>query len=315
MTQAGNTPRRSRTLRTTLIAALVSILAVSGTAAVSAQEASPEAPPEAGPAVTLQNAEGDEVGTATFTQEGGAIEISVLVEGLEPGEHGLHIHETGICDPSGDEPFSSAGGHFNPTGASHGAGPAAEATPAATPAGTAESHAGDLGNITVAEDGTGTKTVITDQITLAAGADNSLADDDGSALVVHQGADDLMTDPSGESGPRVACGVVAPPSAGTPAASPAAEGNTVEVSLTNFEIGMPSELPAGPTTFQVTNNGDSVHNFEVEGQGIEAVLEQDLQPGESATLEVDLQAGTYEVYCPVGNHADRGMSLELTVTN
>lgn len=104
------------------------------------------------------------------------------------------------------------------------------------------------------------------------------------------------------------------PDSGTSEASPVAQGNTVEVGLTNFNIDMPSELPAGSTTFEITNNGESEHNFEVEGQGIETELDQNLQPGESATLEVDLQPGTYEIYCPVADHADRGMQLELTVT-
>ena len=99
---------------------------------------------------------------------------------------------------------------------------------------------------------------------------------------------------------------------GTPAA--AAEGGAVAVSLTEFMIDMPAELPAGPTTFTITNDGTIEHNFEVEGQGIEEELPQNLAPGASGTLEVDLQPGTYEVYCPVGNHADQGMVVELTVT-
>jgi predicted lipoprotein with Yx(FWY)xxD motif len=99
----------------------------------------------------------------------------------------------------------------------------------------------------------------------------------------------------------------------SPVASPVGEANTVDVTLSDFAIDMPVELPAGPTVFNVSNTGDVEHNFEVEGQGIETELEQNLQPGESATLEVDLQPGTYEVYCPVGNHADMGMELELTV--
>ena len=104
------------------------------------------------------------------------------------------------------------------------------------------------------------------------------------------------------------------PGMATPAASPMA-GNVVEVSLTDFAIDMPAELPAGPTVFHISNDGQAPHNFEVEGQGIEVELEENLQPGESGMLEVDLQAGTYEIYCPVGNHADMGMELELTVSD
>ena len=99
---------------------------------------------------------------------------------------------------------------------------------------------------------------------------------------------------------------------GTPAAE-AAGGETVMVSLMEFAIDMPSELPAGPTTFEVTNNGTIEHNFEVEGQGIEEELPENLPPGASGTLTVDLAPGTYEVYCPIGNHADEGMRVELTV--
>jgi uncharacterized cupredoxin-like copper-binding protein len=79
-------------------------------------------------------------------------------------------------------------------------------------------------------------------------------------------------------------------------------------------IAMPSELPAGPTTFAITNDGTTEHNFEVEGQGIEEELPENLAPGASGMLTVDLAPGTYEVYCPVGDHAGEGMRLELTVT-
>jgi uncharacterized cupredoxin-like copper-binding protein/quercetin dioxygenase-like cupin family protein len=101
---------------------------------------------------------------------------------------------------------------------------------------------------------------------------------------------------------------------GTPAAE-AAGGGTVAVSLTEFMIDMPTELPAGPTTFEITNDGTIEHNFEVEGQGIEEELPENLAPGASGTLTVDLAPGTYEVYCPVGNHAGEGMLVEVTVTD
>jgi plastocyanin/quercetin dioxygenase-like cupin family protein len=95
---------------------------------------------------------------------------------------------------------------------------------------------------------------------------------------------------------------------------PAGEAATVAVELSEFEIDMPETLPAGPTTFVVTNVGTIVHNFEVEGEGIEVALDAPLSPGESASLTVDLVPGTYEVYCPVANHHDLGMVVELTVT-
>lgn len=94
---------------------------------------------------------------------------------------------------------------------------------------------------------------------------------------------------------------------------PMAEGE-VEVVLVDYEISMPSTLPAGPTTFRVRNDGNSEHSFEVEGQGVEAALDNPLQPAGTATLEVDLSPGSYEVYCPVADHADRGMRMTLEVT-
>lgn len=87
----------------------------------------------------------------------------------------------------------------------------------------------------------------------------------------------------------------------------------VQVSLTDFSIEMPETLPAGPTTFRVSNDGAVEHNFEVEGQGLEEELEENLAPGDTGTLQVDLEPGTYEIYCPVGDHDDRGMRMELTV--
>jgi uncharacterized cupredoxin-like copper-binding protein len=93
----------------------------------------------------------------------------------------------------------------------------------------------------------------------------------------------------------------------------AMEGSTVQVSLVDGAIEMPSELPAGPTTFEITNNGTGEHGFDIEGGGVEAMLEPTLQPGESGTLEVDLQPGTYTAYCPVGDHRSEGMEIELTV--
>lgn len=89
--------------------------------------------------------------------------------------------------------------------------------------------------------------------------------------------------------------------------------DTVRVTLVEYDIDMPSTLPAGHTIFRVTNEGTMEHNFEVEGHGNEEVFPQDLQPGESQTMEVDLQEGSYVVYCPVGDHRSRGMEVDLTV--
>ena len=101
----------------------------------------------------------------------------------------------------------------------------------------------------------------------------------------------------------------------TVSAAPASQtGAPVQVSLVEFEIRMPTELPAGLTTFVVTNDGARQHNFVIEGQGIEEVFAQNLQAGESNTMTVELPPGEYRVYCPVGNHAGQGMELTLTVT-
>lgn len=141
----------------------------------------------------LMDPAGAVIGKAGVTGSGdGGTVVTVLVAGLTPGEHGIHVHEAGICDGSTEKPFSSAGGHFNPTAAMHG------------------EHAGDLGNLTA--DGEGDALLIGDWtvFTLDTG-DLSLLDADGSALVIHETVDDLVTDPSGNSGGRIACGVIAPP--------------------------------------------------------------------------------------------------------
>jgi uncharacterized cupredoxin-like copper-binding protein len=105
------------------------------------------------------------------------------------------------------------------------------------------------------------------------------------------------------------------PLAGETATSPApAQATTTEVSLTEYQIEMPISLSAGSQAFSVTNNGTMGHNFEVEGQGIEEKFETDLSAGEAQTMRLDLEPGTYEVYCPVGNHRDQGMEISLTVT-
>lgn len=93
----------------------------------------------------------------------------------------------------------------------------------------------------------------------------------------------------------------------------AGEGQAVEVSLVDFEIDMPESIPAGHVTFSISNDGGTTHGFEVEGNGIEEEVEE-ISAGDSATLEVDLEPGTYEVYCPVDDHRGMGMELELEVT-
>jgi len=204
--------RLARGFRTASIVVALAMLALGG-AGIAAQDATPA---DAGVQVSLLDVDGNEAGSATFTEGDGSVTIDLTVEGLEPGDHGIHVHETGACDPAGDMPFSSAGDHFNPTDAAHGPGPATGATPEAE---MPEAHAGDLGNIAIAADGTGMVSLTTDRVTLASGGDTTLADGDGSALVIHADLDDLETDPSGESGGRIVCGVIVAAMEGTPEVS------------------------------------------------------------------------------------------------
>jgi uncharacterized cupredoxin-like copper-binding protein len=106
-------------------------------------------------------------------------------------------------------------------------------------------------------------------------------------------------------------GTAASPTA-NPAGSPtgSSAGQVVEVRLSEYKIEMPSSVPTGSVTFRVTNDGQQEHSFEVEGQATESELEANLAPGQSQTLTVDLQAGSYEFYCPVDGHRDLGMLVE-----
>lgn len=232
---------RSRLI--SLVTIVVTVIAGSLAFQVSAQDAAtPDATPRAAQPleVPLLDPAGIEVGTASFTEaDDGSVTVSVAVDGLPPGEHGIHVHETGVCDGSGLEPFSSAGGHYNPTGDPHGA------------PGDPMSHAGDLGNITVADDGTGSFEYATDRFSLTEGS-TSLFDEDGSTLLIHEMTDDLMSDPAGMSGARLACGLVAEPTppSGTPAAE-AVEGFVVNPEQMPFSEDMLGLLQA-PEGFEIS---------------------------------------------------------------
>ena len=141
------------------------------------------------------NAQGMKIGTARITSiSGGGVKIAVKVERLTPGSHGIHIHAVGKCDTPD---FKTAGGHFNPTSAHHGVNNAENPHP----------HAGDLPNLTVGANGKGSASLVAKGVTLGDGA-NSLFHEGGTSLVIHAKADDLMSDPAGNSGDRIACGVI-----------------------------------------------------------------------------------------------------------
>ena len=154
---------------------------------------SPAAEAPAGPhaTATLLDSAGNELGMLTLAQSGDSITVLGKLTGLRPGEHGIHVHTVGLCDAP---KFESAGDHWNPTKRQHGKD---------SPQGP---HQGDLPNITVAQD----RSVMV-EATTAGGAlqgENALLDSDGAAVVIHAKRDDYKTQPSGNSGDRIACGVV-----------------------------------------------------------------------------------------------------------
>lgn len=127
-------------------------------------------------------------GTATFTEVDGGTRVVVEVEGAPPGDHAVHLHQTGDCSAAD---FSSAGGHFNPDGHAHGK------------PGEGEHHPGDFGNMTVAADGTGKLELVADELTVAAGKYSVV----GKSIIVHDKPDDFGQ-PTGNAGGRIGCGVV-----------------------------------------------------------------------------------------------------------
>lgn len=144
-------------------------------------------------ATLIVNSEGKEIGTAELTETKKGVKIRLILSGLEPGEKAVHFHEIGKCDSPN---FTTAGVHFNPSDKEHGFD---------NPKGY---HAGDLPNLVILKDGTVDVEIVTSNVTLEKGQKNSLLDEDGSALVIHAGPDDYITDPSGNSGDRIACGII-----------------------------------------------------------------------------------------------------------
>ena len=142
--------------------------------------------------VTLRDARGTIVGTATLKPNGTTgVAFELDLKGLPPGEHAVHLHQTPTCDPPS---FESAGPHLNPAAKQHGL---------KNPAGP---HAGDMNNVTVAADGTAKTTVVNTGVTMGTGAESLSSR--GAALVIHAKPDDMKSDPAGNAGDRIACGVI-----------------------------------------------------------------------------------------------------------
>ncbi len=169
------------TLKSFLLSA--ALLAGSAAAAAAATAASAQ----------LKDKDGKAVGTVALRQTASqGVWMNLIIDKLPAGPHAFHVHETGKCE--GD--FKSAGGHFNPGGMKHGV--LVEGGP----------HAGDLPNIHVPEDGRLTVEFFAPHISLEKGAKNSVFDEDGSALVVHETIDDYKSQPAGDAGGRIACGII-----------------------------------------------------------------------------------------------------------
>ena len=147
-----------------------------------------------GAGATLADAGGTTRAVATLRQQGRGVLVRIDARAMAPGAYGAHVHTTGRCDAPD---FASAGPHWNPTGQQHGR---------ENPQG---AHLGDLPNLVVGANGRGSVEFTIPGAGLSAGAP-AMLDADGAAVIVHAAADDMRTDPSGNSGARVACGVVDP---------------------------------------------------------------------------------------------------------
>jgi Cu-Zn family superoxide dismutase len=173
-------------------AAAVSLLMIAGPASANGIEANVVDEPVTAQAALI-NIAGDEIGTAHLTQGPDGVLIHVKVTGLVPGKHGLHLHSVGTCEPH--EGFKSAKGHVGLVSGGHGL---------LNPEGP---EPGDIPNIFVGADGVGEMEAFTSRVSLVEGPHN-LLDGDGSTFIIHENADDHLTQPIGGAGARVACGII-----------------------------------------------------------------------------------------------------------
>ena len=157
--------------------------------AAASKKSAPATPPAT---AEVKTADGKDVGIVTLTQTRSGVRLSGSLKGLPAGEHALHVHSVGKCEP----PFTSAGPHFNPAQKKHGK---------LNPEG---HHAGDMDNIVVPASGDLALKIVNKDITLEKGKPNSVFQEGGTAVVVHAAKDDYTTDPTGNAGDRIACGVV-----------------------------------------------------------------------------------------------------------